>query len=79
MNDEPEEIDEETGVSTSLLPTAGKSGGAISVGGSGAESGAIPENAITTNCTRPDLGSQSERYESNGNPGAYQYKVCVKR
>ena len=46
-DDEPEEIDEDTGVSTSLLPPAGKSGGAISAGGSGAESGAIPENAIT--------------------------------
>ena len=75
-DDEPEEIDEDTGVSTSLLPPAGKSGGAISAGGSGAESGAIPENAITEpgDCTRPDLGSQSERYESNGNPGAINTK-----
>ena len=75
-DDEPEEVDEETGVSTSLLPPAGKSGGAISAGGSGAESGAIPENAITEpgDCTRPDLGSQSERYESNGNPGAINTK-----
>ena len=30
-DDEPEEIDEDTGVSTSLLPPAGKSGGAISL------------------------------------------------
>ena len=75
-DDEPEEIDEDTGVSTSLLPPAGKSGGAISAGGSGAESGAIPENAITEpgDCTRPDLGSQSERYESNGNPGVINTK-----
>ena len=75
-DDEPEEIDEDTGVSTSLLPPAGRSGGAVSAGGSGAESGAIPENAITEpgDCTRPDLGSQSERYESNGNPGAINTK-----
>ena len=71
-DDEPEEVDEETGITRSLLPPAGRSGGAVSAGGSGAESGAIPENAITEpgDCTRPDLGSQSERYESNGNPGA---------
>ena len=71
-DDEPEETDEETGATRSLLPPAGRSGGAVSAGGSGAESGAIPENAITEpgDCTRPDLGSQSERYESNGNPGA---------
>ena len=31
----------------SLSPPAGRSGGAVSAGGSGAESGAIPENAIT--------------------------------
>ena len=75
-DDEPEEVDETTGVSTSLLPPAGRSGGAVSAGGSGAESGAIPENAITEpgDCTRPDLGSQSERYESNGNPGAINTK-----
>ena len=75
-DDEPEEVDEETGVTKSLLPPAGRSGGAVSAGGSGAESGAIPENAITVpgDCTRPDLGSQSERYESNGNPGAINTK-----
>jgi len=79
-DDEPEEVDEKTGVSTSLLPPAGRSGGAVSAGGSGAESGAIPENAITVpgDCTRPDLGSQSERYESNGNPGAINTKSATK-
>ena len=75
-DDEPEEVDEQTGQTRSLLPPAGRSGGAVSAGGSGAESGAIPENAITVpgDCTRPDLGSQSERYESNGNPGAINTK-----
>ena len=75
-DDKPEEVDEETGVTKSLLPPAGRSGGAVSAGGSGAESGSIPENAITVpgDCTRPDLGSQSERYESNGNPGAINTK-----
>ena len=74
-DDDPEEEDDD-GVTRSLSPTAGRSGGAVSAGGSGAESGAIPENAITTpgDCTRPDLGSQSERYESNGNPGAINTK-----
>ena len=79
-DDEPEEVDEETGATRSLLPPAGRSGGAVSAGGSGAESGAIPENAITVpgDCTRPDLGSQSERYESNGNPGAINTKSASK-
>ena len=79
-DDEPEEVDEETGITRSLLPPAGRSGGAVSAGGSGAESGAIPENAITEpgDCTRPDLGSQSERYESNGNPGAINTKSASK-
>ena len=30
------------------------------------------------NCTRPDLGSQSEKYESNGNPGAINTKSASK-
>ena len=70
-DDDPQEEDDD-GVTRSLSPPAGRTGGAVSAGGSGAESGAIPENAITTpgDCTRPDLGSQSERFESNGNPGA---------
>ena len=78
-DDDPEEEDDD-GVTRSLSPTAGRSGGAVSAGGSGAESGAIPENAITTpgDCTRPDLGSQSERYESNGNPGAINTKSASK-
>ena len=79
-DDEPEEVDETTGATTSLLPPAGRSGGAVSAGGSGAESGAISENAITVpgDCTRADLGSQSERYESNGNPGAINTKSASK-
>ena len=78
-DDDPQEEDDD-GVTRSLSPTAGRSGGAVSAGGSGAESGAIPENAITTpgDCTRPDLGSQSERYESNGNPGAINTKSASK-
>ena len=32
-----------------FIPPAGRTGGAVSVGGSGAESGAISENAITDN------------------------------
>ena len=77
-DDDPQEEDDD-GVTRSLSPTAGRSGGAVSAGGSGAESGAIPENAITTpgDCTRPDLGSQSERYESNGNPGAINTKSAT--
>ena len=77
-DDDPQEEDDD-GVTRSLSPSAGRSGGAVSAGGSGAESGAIPENAITTpgDCTRPDLGSQSERYESNGNPGAINTKSAT--
>ena len=77
-DDDPQEEDDD-GVTRSLSPPAGRSGGAVSAGGSGAESGAIPENAITTpgDCTRPDLGSQSERYESNGNPGAINTKSAT--
>ena len=77
-DDDPQEEDDD-GVTRSLSPLLGRSGGAVSVGGSGAESGAIPENAITTpgDCTRPDLGSQSERYESNGNPGAINTKSAT--
>ena len=77
-DDDPEEEDD-NGVTRSLSPPAGRTGGAVSAGGSGAESGAIPENAITTpgDCTRPDLGSQSERYESNGNPGAINTKSAT--
>ena len=79
-DDDPEEIDETTGQTRSLSPPAGRSGGAVSAGGSNAESGAIAQNAITEpgDCTRPDLGSQSERFESNGNPGAINTKSAKK-
>ena len=79
-DDDPEEEDETTGAVRSLRPTAGRENGAIAVGGSNAESGGIASNAITEpgDCTRPDLGSQSERYESNGNPGAINTKSASK-
>ena len=70
-DDDPQEVDD-NGVSRSLSPTAGRSNGAVSAGSSNAESGSIGEDAITEpgDCTRPDLGSMSERYESNGRPDA---------
>lgn len=70
-DDDPKEVGSD-GVTRSLAPSAGRSNGAVAVGGSNAGTGNISQNAITEpgDCTRPDLGSQSERFESNGNPGA---------
>ena len=55
-----------------LGPRAGRSNGAVSVGQASPGSGGRKAAVISPpgDCTRPELGSISERFESNGNPGA---------
>nr|BAR35966.1 phage baseplate hub and tail lysozyme [uncultured Mediterranean phage uvMED] len=55
-----------------LGPRAGRSNGAVSVGQASPGSGGRKAAVLSPpgDCTRPELGSISERFESNGNPGA---------
>ena len=73
--DDPEDED-----GNNLAPSAGRSGGAVSVGGSSPAGGNDAEAVITPpgDCTRPELGSQSARFESNGDPAAINTKTYSK-
>ncbi len=63
-----------------LGPRAGRSNGAVSVGQASPGSGGRKAAVLSPpgDCTRPELGSISERFESNGNPGATNDSAVAK-
>jgi len=73
--DDPQGEDAD-GNPVNLAPRSGRSEGGVAVGGSSPAGGGDADAVISPpgDCTRPELGSQSARFESNGNPAAINTK-----